>query len=463
MTSNVQLREISREEAAAEVLSIWEETNFSLRTSMRRLANEWKITDWQIRTAIHSLVFETVRHLNTIDYALNSVLDKTQINDLDPLVRNNLRVAAYLILYHEGAPALVTNEAVSIVKKRRNKRLAGFCNAVLRKVQGTQLESLIKSEDKLRQWELEYCVPRWLIDYFQQISDSKETHAFLETSAKSPAVYIRINELKSDTKRVLQELEKDEFQCIPINQFPEMFRLQRGNKPITQSEAYTQNTVYLQGLSSALVSRIVNPDPQDILLDLCAAPGSKTTHLAQLMKNQGNIIAIDNLPLRVMELKRNLVRLGVRNTHVLMANSFRPPFRNGFQGDLVLVDPPCSNTGVIQSRPEVKWTMTLEKIQRLQRVQTSLLRQGSQLVRPGGSIVYSTCSISLEENEQLIKKFLKANADFKLVPTEPWIGSEAFEGLSECQRLYPHRENTEGFFIAKMKRMMTSNLKSIEE
>lgn len=457
MTPNAHQIEISREEATAEVLSIWEETHYSLRASMGRLAKEWKITDWRIRTAIHSLVFETVRRLNTIDYVLNSVLEKTQIVELDPLIRNMLRVTTYLILYRVGVPALATNEAVSIVKKRRNKRLAGFCNAVLRRVQEIQLEEVIKSTSGQANPEFEYCVPGWLVDYAERLLGPDEALKFLATSMKNPPVYIRVNALQKNADDALDELKKDEFQFIPIPNLPEVYRLLRGNKPITHTATYNQHTVYLQSLSSALVSQVLNPQPQDILLDLCAAPGSKTSHLAQLMRNQGNIIAIDNMLLRVQELMQNLMRLNVRNTHVLFANSFQLPFRENFHADSVLVDPPCSSTGVIQTRPEVKWTITPEKIKRIRRVQTTLLREGSHFVRPGGLIVYSTCSISLEENEHLIKDFLETNEDFELVTTKPWLGSEAFEGMVQCQRLYPHRDDTEGFFIAKMTRKRASN------
>ncbi len=159
------------------------------------------------------------------------------------------------------------------------------------------------------------------------------------------------------------------------------------------------------------------------------------------------------MPVRTKELHRNLSRLGVRNSHIILANSFKLPFRVGFQAKYVLIDPPCSNTGVIQTRPEVKWTMTQERIRRLSQVQSSLLLKGSQLVAPGGYAVYSTCSITLDENEHLIRDFLDANPDFILVPTVPKLGIAAYEGFVNCQRLFPHQHDTEGFFIAKLQRL----------
>ncbi|MHA2426587.1 MAG: 16S rRNA (cytosine(967)-C(5))-methyltransferase RsmB [Candidatus Hermodarchaeia archaeon] len=452
MPNNASKVEISREEVAAEVLALWEDQAQSLRGAMGELAINWQITDWRIRTAIHSLVFETMRRLNTIDFFLNQVLEKTQIMDLDSFTRNTLRVATYLIHFTDIAPALATNEAVTIIKRRKTKRLAGFVNAVLRKVQQMKLSEVMKSFHENGQHELEYSVPRWLFDYINSILDTEEAQALLSTSLKNPSVYIRVNTLNQQTTKTIGQLEEEQFICTAIPELPEAFKLQMGTKPVTQTNVYANNAIYLQSLASVLVSRILDPKPSEIIIDLCAAPGSKTSHLAQLMKNTGNILAIDNMPLRVKEMNRNLLRLGVRNTHVILANIFKLPFREDFQVKAVLVDPPCSNTGVIQTRPEVKWTMTPDMIRRLTRVQSSMLNEASKRVAPGGFVVYSTCSLTLDENEHVIRDFLDANPDFQLLPTQPKLGSGAFEGFDNCQRLFPHRNDTEGFFIAKLKR-----------
>ena len=457
MPQELTRKEISREEAAAEVLSLWDEDAQSLRGAMRQLAAEWQISDWRIRTAIHSLVFETVRRLNTIDYILNQVLEKSEITDIDPITRNSLRIATYLIHFTETPPALATNEAVSIIKRRKTKRLAGFVNAVLRKVQKIDLDQTLTKVHELGHEELEFSIPRWLYEYIIQLLGPEEASSFFTTSLQNPPVYIRVNTLNQPTRKTIEQLEHNQFLCTPIPKLPEVYKIQQGEGPVTQTDVYEQSAIYLQSLASVLVSRILDPEVNEIVLDLCSAPGSKTSHLAQLMKNQGNILAVDNMPPRVEEMVRNLYRLGVRNTHVILANSFKLPLRDGFQAKYVLVDPPCSNTGVIQTRPEVKWSITPDLVRRLTRVQSSLLDTGSQFVAPDGFIVYSTCSVTLDENEHLIRNFLDANPSFHLVPTHPTIGAEGFEGFAHCQRLYPHRNDTEGFFIAKLHREVGSS------
>ena len=457
MSTKFPRKEISREEAAAEVLIIWEESHISLRNAMEQLAGDWKIKDWQIRTAIHGLVFETIRRLNTIDYVLNSVLEKTQITDLDPLTRNTLRVASYLILFGKVVPALPTNEAVSIIKRRRNKRLAGLVNAVLRKVQTKGISEIIQAAPASNQTDLIYSVPQWLYDYTERLFGPEEAKAFFLASLETPSVYIRVNTLRDSDDSAISSLEQEQFSCTRIPPFSEVYKLQRGEKPVTQTEVYKDHRIYIQSLASALVSHIINPTSEDVIVDLCAAPGSKTSHIAQLMDNCGAIIAIDNIFLRTQELSQNLARLGVQNSHVLLANSFSLPFRETFRADCVLVDPPCSNTGVIQTRPEAKWIVTLDLVHRLQKVQSGLLTEGSRFVASNGFLVYSTCSITLIENEQVIQDFLGTHSDFHLIQAEPLIGNEAFAGLTKCQRLLPHRNDTEGFFIAKLQRKALSS------
>ncbi len=448
---------LSREEAAADVLVLWEEEYLSLRKALNRFSKNQDITDWKVRTAIHSLVFETMRRLNTIDWVLDQVLSRSKLLNLDVFTRNLLRVATYLIFSGKGVAALATNEAVTIIKRRRSRKLGGFINAVLRKVQLFDFEKLLRSLPETQSTALKFSVPEWLVEYTERLLGKEEAHAFLSSGLENPPVYVRVNTLIGSIAEVKQELEKEGFECLSIPKIPEIFRLKKGSRPVTKTSTYQRSAIYLQNLASVIVGRVVNPFPQTILVDLCAAPGSKTSHLAQLMGNKGNIISLDWSTLRLREFEKVLTRQSVRNTHIILADGMSLPFKEEFRADCVLVDPPCSSTGVLQTRPEVKWGLTLEIVSRMSKIQLALFKQGSKLVASDGHIVYSTCSITKEENEDVIRKFLANNPEFETVPTEPWIGSPAFEGLTNCQRLFPHRNETEGFFIAKMIRKQASS------
>jgi 16S rRNA (cytosine967-C5)-methyltransferase len=441
---------ISREEAAADVLVLWEEQYQSLRKALNRFSEERDITDWKIRTAIHSLVFETIRRLNTLDWILNNVLSRSKLADLDVFTRNLLRVATYLIYSGKGLAALATNEAVTIIKRRRSKRLGGFVNAVLRKVQHYGIEESLKTLPKAQHTALKFSAPPWLVEYTERLLGLEEARAFLASGLENPSIYVRVNTLTSSISEAIEDLEKEGFECFSRPEIPEMLKLKKGFKPVINTSTYQRNAIYLQSLASGIVARVMDPLPQRIIVDLCAAPGSKTSHLAQLMNNRGHIIAVDwSLP-RAIELGKILTRLNVQNTHVILADSLNLPFREKFRADEVLVDPPCSNTGVIQTRPEVKWLITPETITLMHKIQLALLEQACKLTRPNGHIIYSTCSISLEENEYVIRDFLAKHPEFSTIQTEPWIGTPAFEGFTNCQRLFPHRNDTEGFFIAKL-------------
>jgi 16S rRNA (cytosine967-C5)-methyltransferase len=327
-----------------------------------------------------------------------------------------------------------------------------MCNAVLRKVQALDLNELFASLPEPNRSAFKLSVPPWLLEYGERLLGAKEARDFFASGLENPSIYVRVNTLQASIDETVQDLIKEGFQCASAPGIPEVLKLQRGAKPVTHAAAYLKNAIYIQSLASALVSRITNPAPDAIIVDLCAAPGSKTSHLAQLMRNQGTILAIDNAPPRARELQKNLLRLGVRNSHVILASSFGLPLRDAFHADYVLIDPPCSNTGVIQTRPEVKWNITPERIERIKRIQTRLLNNGSALVAPDGYAIYSTCSITLEENEHLIRDFLSKHPEFELNPTESSIGVTGFGDCRQCLRLFPHQQCTEGFFIARLHR-----------
>ena len=446
---------ISREEAAADVLVLWETKYPSLRKALNRFSETRDITDWKIRTAIHSLVFETMRRLNTLDWILECILSRSKLSDLDIFTRNLLRVATYLIFSGKGVSALATNEAVTIIKRRRSKRLGGFVNAVLRKVQHFSFETLLKSLPEIQSTALRFSVPPWFAEYVEGLLGKEEAQALLAVGLENPSVYVRVNTLISSIPEVKQELEKEGFECVSTLEIPEIFKLKKGELPVTKTSAYQRNAIYLQNLASGIVGRVISPVPQNILVDLCAAPGSKTSHLAQLMENRGNIIALDWSAPRLHELEKILTKQNVQNTHIILADSMTLPFREGFRSDYVLVDPPCSSTGVLQTRPEIKWSLAFETISNMRKVQLKLLDQGGKIVAHDGYLVYSTCSITLEENEYVIRDYLANHPEFHTVSTEPWIGIPAFEGFKNCQRLFPHRNDTEGFFIAKLIRKPT--------
>jgi 16S rRNA (cytosine967-C5)-methyltransferase len=205
----------------------------------------------------------------------------------------------------------------------------------------------------------------------------------------------------------------------------------------------------LQDLASILVGEVAAPSPRDTVLDLCAAPGAKTSHLAQLMHNQGSITSIDIDARRLAAWSRLMKRMGVANAKPVQLDASMP-YALPEEADLVVLDPPCSGTGTFNAYPSSKWRLTQNMILEYASLQRRLLENAASHVKEGGSLVYSTCSVTLEENEGIIEPFLENYSEFRLVESAPRIGSPGMRGLREAQRLYPCLHKSEGFFIARL-------------
>jgi 16S rRNA (cytosine967-C5)-methyltransferase len=186
-----------------------------------------------------------------------------------------------------------------------------------------------------------------------------------------------------------------------------------------------------------------------VVLDVCAAPGAKTTYLAQLMQNQGVIYSIDYSVRRMQVWKREVFRMGVKNVEAVIADVCKPlPFI--LKADVVVLDPPCTSTGVFAKQPSAKWRLTPRSIEKMIDIQWGMINNCAEKVKTGGFLTYSTCSITVEENEMIIERFLKWHSEFSLMEIKPKIGVPGLRGLEKCRRLYPHIHESNGFFIAKL-------------
>jgi 16S rRNA (cytosine967-C5)-methyltransferase len=208
---------------------------------------------------------------------------------------------------------------------------------------------------------------------------------------------------------------------------------------------------YIQDKASCFASQAANPQPGSAVFDICAAPGAKTTFLAQLMGNKGSITSVDFSAKRMMTWQKETRRMGAAIAEPIVADS-RISIPITSQADLVTIDPPCTSSGVFAKQPSAKWRLSPKSIQNMHEIQVKIIDNCADKVKPGGFLTYSTCSVTVEENEGVIQAFLQAHPDFKLVEIEPKIGLSGLKGLTQCQRLYPHVHQCNGFFIAKLQK-----------
>jgi len=255
--------------------------------------------------------------------------------------------------------------------------------------------------------------------------------------------------LREEENIILQRLSNSSLILEKVEKIKFLYKVLKKREPLIKMKSYEEGLFYIEDKASCLPIEVANLKPGITVLDVCAAPGAKTSHLAQLLQNSGQIFSIDFSHRRINTLKKELRRTGVGIVDLILCDACKSLPIN-VKADLVLLDPPCSGTGVFWRSPYSKWKTDFAIVENLAKVQKMMLEACCEYVKDDGELVYSTCSITLEENEFLIEQFLKVHPEFSLAETEPKIGVPAFLGLDKCQRTYPHIHEANGFFVAKL-------------
>ncbi len=443
---------MEREELAADVLTLLADKGVSLREALNQVYRGPQ-KGGEARSAVHALTFETIRHKNLVDAILNRALGNISLKKLDAFQRNLLRVATYRIHFEKEPAALVTNAATEITSNRLNSSKSALVNALLHRIEGLDPDSVIQSfQDKSVQLGLKYFHPTFLVRDLMDFLGEEETKELLYANNIPRPRHIRLNLLldRDETLRILRE-EAVEFKIDPL--MDDVLLIHKSEKALPLLPSFQEGRFYIQDRGSALISHVLGVKSNDLLLDACAAPGGKTTHLASLQHDKGRIIASDRNLRRLHALAKKLPFYQIHSVHTIHLDiSNEPPFRTKF--DRVLVDAPCSGSGSFSSRPESKWKLDRSQVRALSRRQLRILTNTSKIVRNGGVLLYATCSVLPIENEEVVQKFLdsKEGSKWGLIDADPFLGDRS-PVLPQGQRLYPHKHNTEGFSIFKMQRI----------
>lgn len=409
------------------------------------------------------LVYGTIQRLNTIDYRLASFVSK-KLNRLEPWVLVLLRLSAYQLIYLDRVPVhAVVNEAVSLVHKRGGHQgIVGFVNGVLRAM-GRSLEQVragSKDEHNLpiaERISLIHSFPLWMVERFIAAYGPVEAEKLCKASNSPPRMSVRVQALKANREQVLNRLLLEGIEADPSPLCASGIVAKAGSGNLALHVGYMQGLWTVQDESSMLVAQVCNPQPGQRVLDCCSAPGGKSTHLAELMGDVGEVIANDLHEHKAALIENQAKRLGLTIVKAVTSDAAELSSQYLKESmDVVLLDAPCSGLGVIRRKPEMKWNKSLDDIHELKRLQRRLLAEVSQLVKPGGTLVYSTCTIAPEENEEQVRHFLVQHPEFEL--DVQWgdalidalsIDAESFQGMLQ---LLPHHYGSDGFFIAKLRR-----------
>jgi 16S rRNA (cytosine967-C5)-methyltransferase len=380
------------------------------------------------RSLANELAFGTLRHRDEIDQIIKESFNG-DFDSCDLLLKNVLRIAVYQYLFLDRIPIYaIVNEAANFGRTIKEK---GLINAVLR---GIIRNKRVQALREPRAW------------IFRQIIDAYpvDGEKIIESFKIRPTPYVRMNTLKGDIKEIEQKLQDIGIEPRDANWFSEF-------KSVNHLGSIINNPVMKQGLISihdeaqGLICHLVSPNPGEKIVDLCSAPGSKTTYMAELMKNQGMIVAVEVNSARLKLVVENALRLAITIVRTVLADG-----RNyAIEGmDKVLVDAPCSNSGVIAKRPEVKDRVNGKVIRRLAKLQYDLLVNAGTFLRVGGSLIYSTCSILPQENEEMIEAFLENNQNFVVEPAHTFVPVG-----NEYLKILPGEYHTDGIFAARLKKL----------
>jgi 16S rRNA (cytosine967-C5)-methyltransferase len=397
------------------------------------------------RHLCQELVYGVVRWQAALDWL---IARKTQGRAQKPALQNLLRLGLYQIFWLDRIPEhAAVNETVELARQNGFNTQAGFINAVLRNYLREEDETRrLLAELKTQQPHVGYSHPEWLVIKWQQKWGASETARLMEWNNTPPRTFARVNTLKIEAGKLLEQwrAENIEYDFVRRDWLEEnlVFEL-KSHPPLSGLPSFQAGYFYVQDPSTLLAVRELNPQPGEAVLDLCAAPGGKLTYIAQLMRNEGRLVAHDISAERLDMMKENCTRLGVTcaefdlpsTLHASVSRRSQTQAERSTLFDRVILDAPCSNTGVMRRRVDLRWRLQPKEVQRLKTAQLDLLRQAAASLKPGGACVYSTCSLESEENQEVIAQFLAEMSKFKL--------------LRE-RELLPFADETDGAYVATL-------------
>lgn len=393
------------------------------------------------------LFFGVLERKITLDFILNQFLKKP-VDTLPEKLQWILRMAVYQLYFMDKVPAYAAiNESVNLTKKQVSPNFAKLVNGVLRNVSRTDFETLIQKvkQDPVLYLSYRYSFLPEMTAYYLDLFGREKTEKILNSYLEQSPMFLRLNTLKGEKEQILQLLSSCGV-AVEETELTDMVKVS-GLTDLSHFPLLQEGFVYVQGMSSALTSALVGAEPGERVLDVCSAPGGKTTHMAALMKNKGEIVALDLYEHRLSLVRENAKKMGAAIIQTKQADGsiLQPQFVDAF--DRVLLDVPCSNTGILKKRPDIKNKLNRENIQSLASLQEKILKTSSKYVKINGSLLYSTCSIDPMEDEELADSFTKAHPEFQpvdlreLLPpslkegqTHPWL--KFFSGSWRDGRLF---------------------------
>ncbi len=407
---------------------------------LRQVLEKYQYLDKHERAFLTRLFEGAVEKGITLDYVINC-FSKTKVKKMKPLIRNLLRMSVYQLLYMDAVPdSAAINEAVKLARKRGFCGLSGFVNGVLRTVARKKQEIVWpkESENPVEAFSVRYSMPEWIIEEWcldygrdKTIQILKE---FSEKKSLEKKLTVRTNLSRCTPEELRRKLEAEGVQVEEIPGIPYAFAIS-GFDYLAGLDSFAEGLFYVQDVSSMMVAETAEPKPGDYVIDVCAAPGGKSTHMAELMQGTGMVEARDLTEYKVGLMEENRIRHGLSNMMAVQQDALVYDEASHEKADVLVCDLPCSGLGVMAKKTDIRYKMTKEKAEKLALLQRQILNVVHDYVKPGGILLYSTCTIRKSENEENVDWFLSKHSEFS---------------LEMMRQMYPGEVGNDGFFLAKL-------------
>lgn len=405
------------------------------------------------RALLTELTYGTLQHKMTLDYYLEPFIR----GSIDHWVRWLLRISLYQMQYLTRIPAhAAVNEAVEIAKRRGHRGIASTVNGILRSVLRQGVPAITDIENPIERLAIETSHPIWLVQRFVDNYGLEVATGMLHENNVPPMQTVRVNTTKVTVEQAIAELEAEGLTAKQSDVIPECLHLTNGQP--ARTHAFKEGHITIQDESSMIPANVLNPSPGMRVLDMCAAPGGKTTHLAEIMKNEGSILATDLHPHKLDLIDHNTERLGLDIIETAPIDGRKAPeFLQAESYDAVLVDAPCSGLGVMRRKPDIKYTKREEDLENLQTIQLALLDAATKVLKIEGKLVYSTCTVDIQENEGTVKAFLATHSEMEAIQLESLPTKLAEKQANGMLQVFPQDFGSDGFFVAAFRKKGESN------
>lgn len=436
--------------------------------ALRNVLNKYQYLDKKDRTFITRVTEGTLEHMIELDYIINQ-FSKVKVNKMKPVIRNILRSAVYQLKYMDSVPnSAACNEAVKLAAKKGFSNLKGFVNGVLRNIERNLDNITYPHETNLTDYlHVKYSMPEWILNQWLSKYDKDTVETMLKDFQKEKPTTIRCNLNQMTKEQLMEELQAEGVHVEEHPYLPYALKIS-GYDYLADLQSFQKGAFYVQDISSMLVSHIAEPKEGDTVIDVCAAPGGKALHMAELLKGTGHVQARDLTDYKVNLIRENILRSGMNNIEAVKWDATILDEESIEKADVVVADLPCSGLGVLGKKTDLKYKMTEQTQSELVELQREILNIVKTYVKPGGTLIYSTCTIHEAENEGNVEWFLKENSDYELTSIRDRLcdelQAEVLKGAS-CEQLresavqegvlqfLPGVHESDGFFIAKFKKV----------